>query len=98
MKNIKFGLFFLGLAVAIGGAISVAAQDRVERPRPNVMVLDGRGAQLGVMVSDVDAHRRFWTDDLERQRLPGLLKQAWKKRRDCLYVRIQDAQPMEKLI
>jgi S1-C subfamily serine protease len=55
MKNIKFGLFFLGLAVAIGGAISVIAQDRVERPRPNVMVLDGRGAQLGVMVSDVDA-------------------------------------------
>ena len=55
MKNIKFGVFLLGLAVAIGGAISVAAQDRAERPRPNVMVLDGRGAQLGVMVSDVDA-------------------------------------------
>ncbi|HEX4913751.1 MAG TPA: PDZ domain-containing protein [Vicinamibacterales bacterium] len=55
MKNIKFGVFFLGLAVAIGGAISLAAQDRSERPRPNVMVLDGRGAQLGVMVSDVDA-------------------------------------------
>lgn len=50
------------------------------------------------MVSDVDAHRRFWTDDLERQRLPGLLKQAWKNRRDCLYVRIQDAQRLEKLI
>jgi serine protease Do len=54
MKNIKFGMFVLGLALAIGGAISVAAQDRSERRRPNVMVLDGRGAQLGVRVSDVD--------------------------------------------
>ena len=55
MRNIKFGVFFIGLAVAIGGAVSLAAQDRQERRRPNVMVLDGRGAQLGVMVSDVDA-------------------------------------------
>jgi serine protease Do len=54
MKNIKFGMFVLGLALAIGGAVSVAAQDRSERRRPNVMVLDGRGAQLGVRVSDVD--------------------------------------------
>src|SRR5688572_22898995 len=52
MKNIKFGILFLGLAV--GGAVSVAAQDRNERRRPNVMILDGRGAQLGVRVSDVD--------------------------------------------
>ena len=55
MKNIKFGLFILGLTFAIGGAVSLAAQDRAERRRPNVMVLDGRGVQLGVMISDVDA-------------------------------------------
>ena len=55
MKNIKFGLFVLGLTIGIGGAVSLAAQDRAERRRPNVMVLDGRGAQLGVMISDVDA-------------------------------------------
>jgi serine protease Do len=55
MKNIKFGLFVLGLTFAIGGAIALAAQDRAERRRPNVMVLDGRGTQLGVMISDVDA-------------------------------------------
>ena len=54
MKNIKFGTFVLGLALAVGGAVSVAAQDRNERRRPNVMILDGRGAQLGVRVSDVD--------------------------------------------
>lgn len=54
MRNIKFGVFFLGLAITVGGAVSLVAQDRAER-RPNVMVLDGRGAQLGVMISDVDA-------------------------------------------
>ena len=57
MKNIKFGAFFLGLVLAVSGAVSlVYAQDRAEPrrlDRGNVMVLDGRGAQLGVMVSDV---------------------------------------------
>lgn len=56
MTNVKFGVFCLGLAVAVGAAVStVGAQPRaqVERlPRGDVFVLDGRGAQLGVMVSD----------------------------------------------
>ncbi len=69
MKNFKFGVFGLGLLVAIVTAISsLSAQTRVpfdfaqgrqveRQPRTdrNVMVLDGRGSQLGVMVSDVDA-------------------------------------------
>jgi len=69
MKNIKFGVFGLGLLVAVATAISsLGAQTRVPfdfaqgrqgapgipTERPNVMVLDGRGAQLGVMVIDVD--------------------------------------------
>ena len=57
MKNLKFGAFFVGLTLAIGGAISViSAQDvRVApRARGDVFMLDGRGAQLGVRVSDVD--------------------------------------------
>ena len=57
MKNIKFGAFFLGLALVVSGAVSLLyAQDRAEPrrlDRGNVMVLDGRGAQLGVMVSEV---------------------------------------------
>ena len=56
MKNIKFGAFFLGLVLAVSSAVSLLyAQDRAEPrrlDRGNVMVLDGRGAQLGVMVSD----------------------------------------------
>lgn len=43
----KFGVFCLGLALAIGTAVSVAAQDRFES---RVRVFDG--AQLGVSVSD----------------------------------------------
>jgi serine protease Do len=67
MKNLKFGAFFLGLLVAIGTAVtSLGAQttwvqaepgrpfDFAQDKRPDVMVLDGRGAQLGVMVSDLD--------------------------------------------
>jgi len=62
MKNIKFGVFGLGLLAAVVTAISsLSAQARIQveprgrTERPDVMVLDGRGAQLGVMVSDVDA-------------------------------------------
>ena len=61
MRNVKFGVFSLVLLTAIVTAISsLGAQARVQvepgarTDRPGVMVLDGRGAQLGVMVSDLD--------------------------------------------
>ena len=51
MKNLKFGAFFLGLVVVMATLVTgVKAQSR-ER---NFMVLDGRGSELGAMVSDVD--------------------------------------------
>ena len=61
MRNLKFGVFCLGLAVSIAAVVSgLSAQTRIQvEPRPrvdrNVMALDGRGSQLGVMVSDLDA-------------------------------------------
>src|SRR5690349_3920589 len=56
MKNIKFGALFLGLALGTGALVAVVnAQTRVEPRRGEAFVLDGRGSQLGVMVSDVDA-------------------------------------------
>lgn len=52
MKNIKFGVFFVGLALAVTGTVSVAAQDRVG-PRRDVQVFGGAGgSQLGIRVSD----------------------------------------------
>jgi serine protease Do len=60
MKNVKFGVFCLGLVVAIVTVVSsLSAQTRVQiEPRGgnrDVMVLDGRGSELGVMVSDLDS-------------------------------------------
>jgi serine protease Do len=61
MRNVKFGVFCLGLVAAIATVVSsLSAQTRVQvEPRArtgrNVMVLDGRGSELGVMVSDLDA-------------------------------------------
>lgn len=55
MTNVKFGVFFLGLAVAVGAAVStVGAQGpstRERRAMTDVHLLR-TGAQLGVMVSD----------------------------------------------
>ncbi|HEX6164748.1 MAG TPA: PDZ domain-containing protein [Vicinamibacterales bacterium] len=62
MKNIKFGTFALGLLLVVLTAISsVSAQGearpstRDRRPLGDVLSLRAGGAQLGVMVSDLDA-------------------------------------------
>ena len=61
MKNWKFGAFCLGLVVAVGSAVAIlGAQGSVPvRPggRSDLMILDGRGSQLGLMVIDLDAWR-----------------------------------------
>ena len=57
MKNIKFGTFFFGLALATAGAVSLAAQDRFQvgpRGRADVRVF-GSGGQLGIRVSDTES-------------------------------------------
>src|SRR5262245_11270155 len=59
MKNLKFGALFLGLLLVVGTLVTVVnaqtARVQVEpRGDRNVFVLDGRGSELGVMVSDVD--------------------------------------------
>jgi S1-C subfamily serine protease len=52
MKNLKFGASFLGLILVVATLVTgVNAQPR-ER---DFRVFDGRGSQLGVMVSDLDA-------------------------------------------
>ena len=58
MKSVKMTIFGLGLTCAVGFAVStLAAQESRSDPqrtvRPGVMVLDGRGAQIGVEINDV---------------------------------------------
>lgn len=62
MKNLKFGGFCLALVAAVGMAIAgLGAQDTVEvrraPARGTLALLDGRGSQLGVVVSDVDGRQ-----------------------------------------
>ena len=45
-----------GVAAAVSSLVAQAPAPQVEKPaRPRVMMLDGRGAQLGVMVDDLNA-------------------------------------------
>ncbi|MEP6782168.1 MAG: PDZ domain-containing protein [Acidobacteriota bacterium] len=52
MKNVKFGVFCLGLVIAVAAAVSSLSAQTQDTARGFAM-LDGRGAELGVMVSDV---------------------------------------------
>ena len=61
MKHLRIALFgavLTGLvAFAVSGLVAQTRPDPTpqERPRPRVMMLDGRGGQLGVRVQDLDA-------------------------------------------
>jgi serine protease Do len=61
MKNARiamFGVVLTGLVVAAVSGLVAQTQPEPrpdERPRPRVMMLDGRGGQLGVRVQDLDA-------------------------------------------
>ena len=51
-----FGLILAGgIAVTVSGLVAQTARRPDERSRPRVMMLDGRGGQLGVVVEDLDA-------------------------------------------
>ena len=58
MRKGRFALFGVLLLVAVAAAVStVVAQTRPDpqpRPRPRVMMLDGRGAQIGVSIDDLN--------------------------------------------
>ena len=62
MKNLKFGVFFLGLIGTVAALVSgVSAQSdrrpsaRERGPAPEAFAFVAGGGQLGVRVSDVDA-------------------------------------------
>jgi crossover junction endodeoxyribonuclease RusA len=46
-------------------------------------------------VTDVDSHRRSLHEKLDFERLPPLLVDAWQTRAECVYVRGEEARPLE---
>jgi serine protease Do len=59
MSKARFAAFGLilagGIAAAVSGLFAQTARRPDERTRPRVMMLDGRGGQIGVVVEDLDA-------------------------------------------
>ena len=59
MSKARFAAFGLilagGIAAAVSGLVAQTARRPDERTRPRVMMLDGRGGQIGVVVEDLDA-------------------------------------------
>lgn len=59
-----FGLSLTGaVAIAVASVLAQAPQDDTRRPEPRVWMLDGRGAQIGVTVEDVENGVRI--DDVD---------------------------------
>lgn len=55
-RFVLFGvLLFAGVAAALSTVVAQTPSDRQASPRPRVMMLDGRGAQIGVTVDDLSA-------------------------------------------
>ncbi len=50
------------------------------------------------LVVDVESHRRLITGMFEPARLPALLRQGLLAGKECVYVRLRDAQPLEELL
>ncbi len=50
------------------------------------------------LVCDVECHRRTWDDDVDPDRLPCLLREHWRERRQCVYVRVEETRKLEELL
>jgi hypothetical protein len=47
---------------------------------------------------DVQCHRRSFDEEVDADRLPPLLGEAWREQRECTYVRVQDTSRLEDLL
>ena len=50
------------------------------------------------LVLDVDSHRRFMSDPIDTTSLPSLLQQGVFTRKECVYVKVSESQPLEKYL
>lgn len=73
-----------------------ADADNIIKPIQDALV----GLVLGDdnLIVAVESHRRFLTGSFDPMRLPPLLIQGLLTGKECVYVRLRDAQPLEELL
>ncbi|MEH2064556.1 MAG: RusA family crossover junction endodeoxyribonuclease [Nostoc sp.] len=73
-----------------------ADTDNIIKPIQDALV--GLVFEDDSLVSDVDSHRRFLSDPIDRINLPSLLQRAVITGKECVYVKISKSQPLEKYL
>jgi crossover junction endodeoxyribonuclease RusA len=71
---------------------SPADIDNIIKPIQDALV--GLVFEDDFLISDVDSHRRFLADSIDITDLPPLLRDAVEMGRECVYVRVSDAEDL----
>ncbi len=107
--KVRFWSLAAALSLTIGLAVTiVSAQDRQDRPEAaprverDVMVLDGRGSRLGVMVRDADSAAPAGGAAVDRVSAGGAAEQAGVKAGDVIVEfdgeRVRSARQLTRLV
>lgn len=51
-----------------------------------------------IQVSDVESHRRMWSDPADAELLPPLLQWYWVAQQECVYIRVGETRKLEELL
>lgn len=86
----------LHLTLVYLSGIHAADADNIIKPIQDALV--GPVLADDRLVVDVESHRRLITGMFEPTRLPALLRQGLLAGKECVYVRLRDAQPLEELL
>ncbi|HEU0052030.1 MAG TPA: RusA family crossover junction endodeoxyribonuclease [Longimicrobium sp.] len=66
--------------------------------KPIQDALEGLVYADDVVVADVDCHRRVFSDPVDLARVPAPLAEALIEGKECVYVRVMPAQPLEEMV
>lgn len=86
----------LHLTLAYLSGVQPADVDNIIKPIQDALV--GLVLADDSLIVAVESHRRLLTGSFDPMRLPPLLLQGLLTGRECVYVRLRDAQPLEELL
>lgn len=66
--------------------------------KPIQDALEGPVIVDDILVADVESHRRVYSQSFKFKRLPPLLRRGLLTGAECVYVRLSDTKPLEKLL